>query len=155
MRLCANLGVAAVLILLPCISAYGASTRNKIDPDPLIPAEGPSCTVACGISCIRPWAPSGTAFPMLYDGGLFQCLRLGSVTPRPSGARSKPLLQTVQRRVKAVLRWDGSSLDTAVSRAVDASVPIILEKRVVASKFSRADFLRANNDSRNQFAAPR
>jgi len=55
--------------------------------------------VVCGISCIRPWAPfNGTAFPMPYEGGLFECLRSGPVTQHPSGASSKPLLQAVPGR---------------------------------------------------------
>ena len=41
----------------------------------LMRAEAPRCAVVCDISCIRPWAPfNDTAFPMPYDGGLFECL---------------------------------------------------------------------------------
>jgi hypothetical protein len=55
--------------------------------------------VVCGISCIRPWAPfNDTAFPMPYDGGLFECLRSGPVTPSPSGTPSKLPLHAVQGR---------------------------------------------------------
>ncbi len=90
MRLCYKLGIAAVFLLLPCVSAYPASTRNKIDPDPVIGLmrpEAPRCAVVCGINCIRPWAPfNDTGFSMPYDGGLLQCLRLRPVTPHPSGA---------------------------------------------------------------------
>lgn len=85
MRLCYKLGIAAVVLLLPCISAYPAGPRNKIDPDPVIslrPTEAPRCAVACGIGCIRPWAPFNDAgFPMPFEGGLFECLQLGPVTP--------------------------------------------------------------------------
>jgi hypothetical protein len=92
----------AVALLLPRISAYPASTRNKIDPDPvssLMRAEAPRCAVVCGISCIRPWAPfNDTAFPMPYDGGLFECLRSGPVTPYPSGTPSNLPLHAVQGR---------------------------------------------------------
>jgi hypothetical protein len=92
----------AVLLLLPRISAYPASARNSIDFDPVISlmrAEAPRCAVVCGMSCIKPWAPfNDTAFPMPYEGGLFECLRSRAVTPHPSGASSKPLLQAVQGR---------------------------------------------------------
>jgi hypothetical protein len=70
-----------VVLLLPRISAYSASTRNKTDPDlviSLMRAEAPRCAVVCGISCIRPWAPFNDApFPMPDEGGLFGCLRSG------------------------------------------------------------------------------
>lgn len=53
----------------------------------LMPSEAPRCAVVCGISCIRPRAPfNDTAFPVPYDGGLFECLRSGLVTPYPPGA---------------------------------------------------------------------
>jgi hypothetical protein len=87
-----------VVLLLSRISAYSASKRNRIDPGPVIGlmrAEAPRCAVVCGISCIRPWAPyNDTPFPMPDGGGLFECLRSGPDTPHPSGASSKPLLQT-------------------------------------------------------------
>lgn len=93
---------AALVLLLPRISTYPASTRNRIDPDPVIGlmrAAAPRCAVVCGLSCIRPWAPfNGTAFPMPYEGGLFECLRSGPVTTHPSGASSQPLLQAVPGR---------------------------------------------------------
>lgn len=89
----------AALVLLPRISA---STRNRIDPDPVIGlmrAAAPRCAVVCGLSCIRPWAPfNGTAFPMPYEGGLFECLRSGPVTTHPSGALSTPRLQAAPGR---------------------------------------------------------
>ena len=57
----------------------------------LMRAEAPRCAVVCGISCIRPRAPfNDTAFPVPYDGGLFECLRSGPVTPYPPGARMQP-----------------------------------------------------------------
>jgi hypothetical protein len=126
MRLCHKLGIAAVVLLLACISAYPASTRNRIDPGPVIGlmrAEAPRCAVVCGISCIRPWAPyNDTPFPMPDGGGLFECLRSGPVTPHPSGASSKPLLQAVQGRAlarPALLRFVTSASEPvfAVSRA--------------------------------------
>jgi len=92
----------AVVLLLPRISAHSASTRNRIDFDPVISlmrAEAPRCAVVCGMSCIKPWAPfNDTAFPIPYEGGLFECLRSRAFTPHPSGASSKPLLQAVQGR---------------------------------------------------------
>lgn len=82
-----------VVLVLSRISAYAASTRNKIDLDAVIGlmrAEAPRCTVACGISCIRPGAPfNDTPFPMPDEGGLFECLRSGPANPHPSGASSK------------------------------------------------------------------
>lgn len=109
MRLCSKLGIAVVVLLLPHISAYSASTRNKTAPDPLVSlmrAEAPRCAVVCGISCIRPWAPfDHTAFPMSDQGGLFECLQSGAVTPHASG---KPMLQPVRGRALALpaLLWD-------------------------------------------------
>lgn len=158
MGLCSKLGIAAVILLLPAISAYPAGTRNRIDPDPVtsqMPAAAKRCAVVCGIGCIRPWAPRGTAFPVPYDGGLFDCLRSGSVTPHRSGIASKPLLQAVQSRAEGVVRWGGGSSNTAASHAVDVGVQVILEKHIVPSKFSRADSLGANSDSSNRFVVPR
>ena len=70
-----------VVLLLPRISAYSASTRNKTAPALVISrmrAAAPRCAVVCGISCIRPWAPFNDApFPMPDEGGLFGCLRSG------------------------------------------------------------------------------
>jgi len=90
------------VVLLLRISAYPASTRNSIDFDPVISlmrAEAPRCAVVCGMSCIKPWAPfNDTAFPIPYEGGLFECLRSRAFTPHPPGASSKPLLQAVQGR---------------------------------------------------------
>ena len=92
----------AVVLLLPRISAHSASTRNRIDFDPVISlmrAEAPRCAVVCGMSCIKPWAPfNDTTFPMPYEGGLFECLRSGAVTPHLSGASSRPLLEAVPGR---------------------------------------------------------
>jgi hypothetical protein len=71
-----------VVLLLPRISAYSASTRNKTAPPlviSLMRAAAPRCAVVCGISCIRPWAPFNDGpFPMPDEGGLFGCLRSGS-----------------------------------------------------------------------------
>ena len=92
----------AVVLVVPRTSAYPASTRNRIDFEPVISlmrAEAPRCAVVCGMSCIKPWAPfNDTAFPMPYEGGLFECLRSVAVTPHPSGASGKPLIQAVQGR---------------------------------------------------------
>lgn len=102
MRLCYKLGMSAVALLLPWISAHPASTRTKIDPDPVIRLRrtgAPRCAVVCGISCIRPWAPfNETAFPMLYDGGLFECLRSEPVPSYPWGAPRNPVLQAIRDR---------------------------------------------------------
>ena len=158
MGLCSKLGVAAVILLFPGISAYPAGTRDRIDPDPVtsrIPAGAKRCAVVCGIGCIRPWAPRDTAFPVPYDGGLFDCLRSGPVTPHRSGTASKPLLQAVQGRAERVVRWDRGASNIAVSHAVEVGVGIILETHIVPSKFSRADSLGARSDSRNRFVVPR
>ena len=108
----------AVALLPPHISAYPASTGNKIDPDPVISlrrAEAPSCAVVCSIMCIKPWAPlNDTTFPMPYEGGLFECLGLGPVTSRASGASSKLLLQAVLGRAFVdVLQSNAKSQATA------------------------------------------
>ena len=121
MRLCYKLGIAAVVLLLPRISAYPASTRNRIDFDPVISlmrAEAPRCAVVCGMSCIRPWAPpNDTGFPMPYEGGFFECLRSGPATPRPSGASSKPLLQAVQGRALGQPRSFNALVETTLRHA--------------------------------------
>jgi len=92
----------AVVLLLPRFPAYPASTGNRIAPDPvtsLMRAESPRCALVCGMSCLRPWAPfNDTAFPMSYEGGLFECLRSGPVTPHPSSGSSKPRLHAVPGR---------------------------------------------------------
>ena len=65
-----------------CLDILRCHTKQN-SPDPVINlmrAEAPRCAVVCGISCIRPWAPAA-AFPTPYDGGLFECLRSGPVTP--------------------------------------------------------------------------
>ena len=104
MRLCYKLGIVAVVVLLCCISAYPAGTRNGTDPHPaisLMRAEAPRCAVVCGISCIRPWAPfNGAGFPMPDQGGLFECLRSGPVIPQPIRRIQQARLQAVQ-----VERW--------------------------------------------------
>ena len=106
MRLCYKLGIAAVVILLPRISAYPASTRSKTDPDlviSLMRAEAPRCAVVCGMSCIRPWAPfNDTAFPMPDQGGLFECLQSGAVPPHPSDPSVKSMFQPVWGRALAL-----------------------------------------------------
>jgi hypothetical protein len=106
MRLCYKLGIAAVVLLLPGISAHSAGTRSKIDPDSVVSlmrAVAPRCAVVCGITCIRPWAPfNGTAFPMPDQGGLFECLQSGAVTPYPSDASGKPMSQPAQGRALAL-----------------------------------------------------
>ena len=103
MRLCHRLGIAAVVLLLPGISAYSASTRNKTAPNPVVSlmrAEAPRCAVVCGISCISPWAPfDHNAFPMPDQGGLLECLQSGAVAPHPPG---KPMLQPVRGRELAL-----------------------------------------------------
>jgi hypothetical protein len=100
MRLCYKLGIVVVVLLLPGISAYSASTRNKTAPDPVVSlmrAVAPRCAVVCGISCIRPWAPfDHTAFPIPDQGGLFECLQSGAVTPHASGASGGPMSQPVR-----------------------------------------------------------
>jgi hypothetical protein len=106
MRLCYKLGIAVVVLLLPGIPAYSASTRNKTAPDPVVSlmrAVAPRCAVVCGISCIRPWAPfDHTAFPMPDQGGLFECLQSGAVTPHASGASGGPMSQPVRGRALAL-----------------------------------------------------
>ena len=106
MRLCYKLGIAAVVLLLPRISAYPASTRNEIDSDPVVSlmrAEAPRCAVVCGIGCIRPWAPfNDTAFPMPDQGGLFGCLQSVAVPPHPSDASGKPMFQPIWGRALAL-----------------------------------------------------
>ena len=71
----------SVVLLLPRISAYSASTRNKTGLAlviSLMRAAAPRCAVVCGMSCIRPWAPFNDApFPIPDEGGLFGCLRSG------------------------------------------------------------------------------
>lgn len=70
----------------PSLGMFASPKKQQIIS--LMRAEAPRCAVVCGISCIRPWAPfNDTAFPMPYDGGLFECLRPGPVTPYPPGAR--------------------------------------------------------------------
>lgn len=112
MRLCYKLGIAAVVLLLPRISAYPASTRNRIDFEPVISlmrAEAPRCAVVCGMSCIRPWAPfNDTAFPMPDQGGLFECLQSGAVPPHPSDASGKPMFQPVWGRALALPAFLGN-----------------------------------------------
>ena len=121
MRLCYKLGIAAVVLLLPRISAYPASTPKRIDFDPVISlmrAEAPRCAVVCGMSCIRPWAPpNDTGFPMPYEGGFFECLRSGPATRQPSGASSKPLLRGLQGRALGQPRYFNPLVETTLRHA--------------------------------------
>ncbi len=116
MRLCYKLGIATVVLLLPCISAYPAELAIPRNGS-LMRAETPSCAVVCGMSWIRPWAPfNGAAIPMPYDGGLFDCD--SGPTPHPSDAtRQAAVRGSTESRVVSARAPSTPRVETTARRA--------------------------------------
>jgi len=115
-HLCYKLGIATVVLLLPCISAYPAELAIPRNGS-LMRAETPSCAVVCGMSWIRPWAPfNGAAIPMPYDGGLFDCD--SGPTPHPSDAtRQAAVRGSTESRVVSARAPSTPRVETTARRA--------------------------------------